>query len=327
MGHYVTVSLLLLGTLIWRGASRRFRGLSEPSPSATEMRIPLQLILTGKPDQITELPPPVRKNVERTRDLNPDLAMRYLGDSACREFLQKHNYHDLLTAFEAERRGSYRGDICRAVVLYEEGGFYIDNDVQMKVPFKDIVDGSTTFLTAYTAGGKEIDGLLNAVMAAQPRSEVLLKTLGGIQAWYGGNGGPGQVALASSLLDETQSVMAASAGDWMGPSTLRFGVESFLATECPGVKLRWAAEQGGSDQLMGTPPQDCRDERFAMLQEAQLDCVGHGEECAEGRKDAAFDGVRYGIFASGSERRLVAWSRFAECKNFGCDGGGWDTQL
>eukprot|EP00959_Pyramimonas_sp_CCMP1952_P304947 6382179-Pyramimonas_sp.AAC.1 len=56
----------------------------------------------------------LEENVRRTLALNPELRARWLGDEACGDFLRANFGGALLAAFRGERRGSYRGDICRS---------------------------------------------------------------------------------------------------------------------------------------------------------------------------------------------------------------------
>merc|ERR1719454_20595 len=151
------------------------------SPVAQASQIPRQLILTGKPESLHELPETVRRNIDKTLARNPTLKVRWLGDEACHIFLKQHQEVGLLHAFEAEKRGSYRGDLCRSAVLAVEGGYYQDIDVHLVKPFQELV-GKSDFMSAFAADGS----LLNAVIAAVPKHPVMMKTVEELKQWYNG---------------------------------------------------------------------------------------------------------------------------------------------
>merc|ERR1719291_447633 len=139
--------------------------------------------MTAKHGSLEEMPAAVQENVRRTLALNPEMRTRWLGDEARGDFIRANYGSGLLSAFLGERRGSFRGDICRSAVLALEGGFYVDLDVQMRVPFSQLVDNATTFMAALSMDG----AVLNALLAAEPGSEVMRAVLTAIEDWYGGH--------------------------------------------------------------------------------------------------------------------------------------------
>ncbi|CAK0866421.1 unnamed protein product, partial [Prorocentrum cordatum] len=126
-------------------------GILAAQSKRTQLKIPLQLVMTAKAGGVDDLPPKQRDNVRETLALNPELTLRFLTDEDCRGFISKNYEPDLLSAFDNEKHGSYRGDICRAAVIAIEGGFYADLDVQFRVPFVKMVDEGTTFMSALRA--------------------------------------------------------------------------------------------------------------------------------------------------------------------------------
>merc|ERR1719291_1333522 len=137
--------------------------------------------MTAKHGSLEEMPAAVQENVRRTLALNPEMRPRWLGDEACGDFIRANCGGGLLSAFLGERRGSFRGDICRTAVLALEGGFYVDLDVQMRVPFSQMVDNATTFMAVKSPKGD----VLNALFAAERGSEVMRAVVAALEAWYG----------------------------------------------------------------------------------------------------------------------------------------------
>ena len=54
-------------------------------------------------------------------------------------YVRQHFDDDLAEIYNAEHAGQFRGDICRAAVLAQEGGFYADLDLEPAVPFRSLV--------------------------------------------------------------------------------------------------------------------------------------------------------------------------------------------
>jgi len=263
-------------------------------PRVIHHNIPLQLVMTAKERSIDDLPPPVRANVRRTLELNPELRLRFLNDETCRDFIAANVGAELQAAFEGEKTGIFRGDICRAVVLAIEGGFYADLDLQPRVPFAELVDNTTTFMTAFSA----IDcDMLNAIIAVERGSTVMSAVLEEIKAWYMGGG---------------------TEGKFMGTQTMMYGLDNVVAADCPGVSIR------KRDQLRFK----CGDHHnFRLYREDQLRCRGgFPNECPPLRAQSKLQLLRYGIFEPGAgtdfDRKLVAWSRFENCAQLGCGGRG-----
>jgi len=256
--------------------------------------IPWQLVMTGKQGSIDELPPKVRDNVRQTLALNPGLPVRWLDDAACRIFIRANFGSGLLSAFNSEPRGAYRGDICRAAVLALEGGIYMDVDVQMHVPFSQLLDNNTTFMASVT----EYGDVMNALFAAERGSNIMQAVLHAIEDWY------------------SERHPHPKTSGWMGPQTMLHGMEKVAALECPTVRLK---SQQQLQHACGPHHQ------IRLYREQGLQCASGAAECPPPR-GKGFQGLRYGIFEPGPERRLVAWSRFAACESWGCGYSGHEVE-
>ncbi|CAK0834876.1 unnamed protein product [Prorocentrum cordatum] len=106
--------------------------------------------------------------------------------------------------------------------------------------------------------------------------------------------------------------------------------DQVAARHCPGT--RWS----DGERLQ----RECGHNQVRLYQEKKLLCGGNlragaialGEdaashsliECPQERRASSFQGLQFGIFEPGPERNVVAWSRFASCDTWGCNGGGWD---
>jgi hypothetical protein len=269
--------------------------------------IPRQLVMTGKSQSIEDLPAPVRANVERALQLNRDLRLRYLSDSDCFTFLKRHQQElGLLEPFEHEKRGSLRGDLCRTAVLLVEGGFYQDLDVQLKVPFHDLVGAQTSFMTVVPAAATpEQVGLLNAVIGATPQSSILNETVREMREWYS------DTSTQRHRISESDNRTT-----WMGPMCLYRGLSSVMKAACPGIT--WLGMEAEIEWACG--PHTVR-----LYKEVVLDCAANPNHCPDGRATGA-ELVQYGLVKpehTQSDDSLIGWSRFADCKAWGCGGDGY----
>eukprot|EP00931_Biecheleriopsis_adriatica_P011484 TRINITY_DN112574_c0_g1_i1.p1 TRINITY_DN112574_c0_g1~~TRINITY_DN112574_c0_g1_i1.p1 ORF type:complete len:328 (+),score=61.48 TRINITY_DN112574_c0_g1_i1:116-1099(+) len=258
-------------------------------------RIPNQLVLTSKDGTLHKLAEPVQANIRHTLQLNPGITVRWLGDFDCQRYLARHYQNTSLPSiFADETRGSYRSDICRAAVLAREGGFYTDVDVEMNVSFEELAGKETTFLAAYS----EDNSVLNALLGAVPGSAFMQEVLNQIILSYRGEPSPEQ--------SETTA-------QWMGPITAYAALQVVAKRDCPEVQ-----ELHPIDETQFR----CGSHVLRMFQEQSLECWNPGDgPCTLERYESDFLGVKFGIFhPSGS---LVAWPRFAACKDWGCQTGGW----
>eukprot|EP00408_Alexandrium_pacificum_P019544 CAMPEP_0171192008 /NCGR_PEP_ID=MMETSP0790-20130122/19653_1 /TAXON_ID=2925 /ORGANISM="Alexandrium catenella, Strain OF101" /LENGTH=302 /DNA_ID=CAMNT_0011657163 /DNA_START=40 /DNA_END=948 /DNA_ORIENTATION=+ len=264
--------------------------------------------MTSKQASPAHLVPAVKANLEKNLQMESGLELRWLDDSMCLDYLKEHFGAKFAQRLENEPRGSYRGDLCRAAVLFREGGFYIDLDVQLKVPLTRLVDSNTTFMTAFTVDG----AVLNAVVAAEPRNEIMAETLRELRRWYDGD--------ASHEADEEKEK---TQSQWMGPLTMLRGLRVVMERSCPGVSLEMQRQVASWE---------CGTQHFRFYDERDLACDYTGDadpnsECPPSRANSEFPGSRFGIFEPNPQwdkRVLVAWPRFEACDDWGCKGGGWD---
>eukprot|EP00405_Crypthecodinium_cohnii_P038778 CAMPEP_0206537342 /NCGR_PEP_ID=MMETSP0325_2-20121206/7264_1 /ASSEMBLY_ACC=CAM_ASM_000347 /TAXON_ID=2866 /ORGANISM="Crypthecodinium cohnii, Strain Seligo" /LENGTH=466 /DNA_ID=CAMNT_0054034679 /DNA_START=265 /DNA_END=1661 /DNA_ORIENTATION=+ len=274
--------------------------------------IPRQLILTSKSGRLEDLPRAVQKNIEHNIALDPDIKLRMLGDAECQAYISQHFGAELSSFFEAEKHGSYRGDICRSCVLAKEGGFYLDLDVQLKFSLLSLIDNHTTFMSVLS----EPDlSLLNAVMAAEPQNPIVTQVVEELRKWY---------------RDEVPHTDRETSSEWMGPVTLRRATENVTAWLC-GKKV--IPLQNRNLQW------NCGTQRIRLYEEQRLPCFygddddGDDSDCPPARRFSDFEGLRYGIFEPAHRKsesnpkpkpKLVAWSRFEACQQWGCSAGGSD---
>ena len=77
---------------------------------------------------LQRLPPELEANVACIQKLNPDYEYRLYDDGAIVDYIQRHFSARVLRAYEAIRPsyGAARADLFRYLLLYREGGVYLD---------------------------------------------------------------------------------------------------------------------------------------------------------------------------------------------------------
>lgn len=281
-------------TLLLRG-----QGIRLPSRSASLIaqersagygsQIPAQLVLTAKQASLDNMSKDVQDNIRRTLNLSPELHLRWFGDYDCLTYIRAHYDAELAKYYAQERRGMYRGDICRAAVLAREGGFYTDLDVQMKVPLTSLVANDTTFMSAYAATGSTI---LNAILASKPGNTIMLES----------------IEVMRQIYRSHESVT------FLGPDSLR------------EVFKRLAERNSCNLGPAATPAVRCGSEVLRMYQEMRFTCWGENaaskEICPRKRVVSTFlyDGANFGLFDWTG--KIVGWPRFDGCLYHGCGAGG-----
>ena len=255
--------------------------------------IPRQLLLTGPGSFLHDLPLELRQNAEEIISSNPSLNIQWFSDADCYAYISYYYDSELAGMFRREFRSSFRRDLCRSAVLYREGGFYVDLDVELLVPLTSMIGPSTSFLSVFGVDG----GFLSSVMACQPFSEVLANTLIELRKWYRG----------SVPRQPDASLDGAASSELMGALTLNRAVRQTAMEMCPHTRL-----------LPSSLDWSCGREVFRFYVEGELRCsvLQGSQECSVQRARSPFAGLRYGIYTP--EHQLIGWPRFEACRRVGC---------
>jgi len=136
-------------------------------------KIPWRLFFCSKFASISDLPLRARMNMQKTLDLNPGIPVSWMDDTACRNYMIEMGESELVTLFDRALSGKYRSDLCRTLALYHRGGYYVDGDLELKIPFVQLVDSNTTFLSSWAVDGD----LLNAFIGVEKKSPIMKATL------------------------------------------------------------------------------------------------------------------------------------------------------
>lgn len=299
---------------LWKSHGLQFQ--LQTSEEQNHLKIPKQVVLTGPFESLREMRQQrsdLRTSL-RSLGITSELRVKYLNNRACRAYLAKSN-PELVTFFDEEKHGSYRGDICRAAVLAKEGGYYVDLDLQLSDPLHNLVDDATTFMTARADSDA---GALNALIATVPENPVMLATLAHMRKWY--HNKTSQTGI-------------------FGPVTMQRGLEEVMSQTCP--ERHWA---NAYMQFKCGSQHEFRlfTERLIGGNFAAGSCQKWGRKiCPKHRARSQFGGAKYGLFdtpepfpgqkvwmghitspskddIAAFEQRFIGWSRFDGCKGLGC---------
>lgn len=115
------------------------------------------------------------ENMRYSLALNEAESVHFLDDSACRYAIEKADPL-LLAIFHGESDIRFKTDICRIAALYNEGGYYFDDDMHSYSPVTSVIQEDTRFATArgVSPDGKEF---FQSFIASTPCHPILKHNL------------------------------------------------------------------------------------------------------------------------------------------------------
>lgn len=194
-------------------------------------------------------------------------------------------------------------------MLFQEGGFYMDLDVELSFPLHELVDESTTFMSVYESPDDDpTSGVLNALLAVAPGSTVMKHALHHIAMWY-------------------REEMSWRRDKRMGPYTLMQGMLEVVQSECPSENVTLRKQQFSSPNA----PQQwtCGSHEFRMYM--QINCSktwdSNPEICTGAHSNSTFEGLNYVLVKPGVRGTLLGFPRPKWCETSGCGFGGNMSRL
>jgi len=134
--------------------------------------IPLQIFQTWK---TSELPPNMKKCVDKLKKDNPEFKHYLFNDEECYDYIKNAYDSDVVNAFTTFIPGAFKADLFRYCILYKEGGIYIDIKFNTINQFKliDFVDKEYFVKDLYRSG----EGIYNAFMVCKAGNPILKKCI------------------------------------------------------------------------------------------------------------------------------------------------------
>ena len=112
------------------------------------------------------------KNIEYIKKLNPTWSHTLYDDNDIIEYIQNNYDIDMLNIYSliSPKYGAARADFFRYLLMYKEGGVYLDVKSAMKLPLDVLIQDDDEYLLAHWGCG--------------PHSELLGNKYGEFQQWH-----------------------------------------------------------------------------------------------------------------------------------------------
>jgi mannosyltransferase OCH1-like enzyme len=97
-----------------------------------------------------ELPPQIQQGIADLKAKNPGWEYRYYDDQAVADYIQQH-YPQYFTVFQSinPRYGAARADLFRYLLLYREGGVYLDIKSTFTLPLDEVLLPGDSYLLSH----------------------------------------------------------------------------------------------------------------------------------------------------------------------------------
>jgi inositol phosphorylceramide mannosyltransferase catalytic subunit len=130
---------------------------------AVMAQIPLKRVETGSeiPRVIhmvyprLDLPEELAENVRRVREVNHDWSVRLYDDGAIEEYIDRHYGREIAAIYSCidPAYGAARADLFRYLLVYNEGGCYLDIKSQTTRPLSEVLGSGDQYLLAQWDNG------------------------------------------------------------------------------------------------------------------------------------------------------------------------------
>lgn len=108
------------------------------------------------------------------KNMNPEYNYHFYTDRDCRNYIQQHYPADYLKAYDMIIPGAYKADVFRYLLLYREGGIYMDCKSSTMVALRDFIPRNATFAVFRD---RPQGALLNSFMAVTPGHPIVKRVI------------------------------------------------------------------------------------------------------------------------------------------------------
>lgn len=211
-----------------------------PELSPAPDRIPRKIFqfwdASDPPHQVADL-------MEENRLANPGYSYRRFDQKSAREYLQEKGEQAAIEAFRLAPNAAGKADIFRLVVLWHEGGIYLDADDRCTVPLDTFIDHSLRFL-GYQEPQMSVG---NSFLAVQPRDPIIRAALDDAVNAFGGpqgeilwlSTGPGAMTRAVAKVGTDEAGLLIPGVCIVSINLLRNGVWPHLQLSYKSTERSW----------------------------------------------------------------------------------------
>ena len=124
-------------------------------------------------------------NVQKIKALHPDYkVICYDDDSAYDYILNVQNDPIFADYFRNEHTGSYKSDLFRIFLLFHEGGYYFDSDMEPRMSLNEVISSSTGPITFISAISEDKKAVFQSILGATKGNPILKQNLDIFRDYY-----------------------------------------------------------------------------------------------------------------------------------------------
>mmetsp|Transcript_43879 Transcript_43879/g.80415 ORF Transcript_43879/g.80415 Transcript_43879/m.80415 type:complete len:309 (+) Transcript_43879:64-990(+) len=129
--------------------------------------------------------PEFQQNLHKTIKLHPHTQVVFYDNGECARAIKRVHSQELREAFEREETGMFKSDICRLAMLWEHGGYYFDNDMEVLTDVRRILPANISLSSVLAlARCNRPNAVFQAFVAAMPKHPAIMEALHRTLEWY-----------------------------------------------------------------------------------------------------------------------------------------------
>jgi hypothetical protein len=157
-------------------------------PRQHDQEISNKIFTTWSSDRLDLAPPVIRKAISTFQILNPHYQMFFFGHHQVRDYIQTHESTPVLQAYDDLRPIAFKIDLWRLIVIYHEGGVYMDSKLSNLAPLDTFLPKHGGMLSLDLFG----KGIASSFFALPPKDPLMRKCIDAIvhnvqTRYYGDN--------------------------------------------------------------------------------------------------------------------------------------------
>mmetsp|Transcript_140513 Transcript_140513/g.262053 ORF Transcript_140513/g.262053 Transcript_140513/m.262053 type:complete len:608 (+) Transcript_140513:65-1888(+) len=168
----------------------------------------------------------LQRNVNNIINHHTGMEVIFYDNKDCYRSIKRVHSAELADYFENETTGMFKSDICRLAQLYEHGGYYFDNDMEVMQDMRRSLPPGVSFSSVLAlARCNRPNSLFQAFAAVMPRHPLIMDALNGTLKWYAKEEYKDLrgVPTGYKRLMGTE-VLGSSVMRWLGVDTLKTGL-------------------------------------------------------------------------------------------------------
>lgn len=126
--------------------------------------------------KIPKLPDGMKKALETWYRMNPGYVVKMYSGDECVKYIRKHFDEKVLEAFHTLKPYSYKCDLMRHLIMYNEGGWYSDIRQESFLPIEELYKSGKDYYTSVDCPPNQMC-MYTAFIGSVPRHEISKKMI------------------------------------------------------------------------------------------------------------------------------------------------------